>query len=343
MKVLAYRFSAFGDVALVVPAIRSIINSHENVEITFVSRKVFEPLFHNIPGFTFYGIDLEDYNGLMGLRRLYKELELLANWDCVLDLHGVIRTWVLNAFFRIDNYAVFSIDKGRKEKKLLTRKTNKIRTRLKHSVQRTLDVFAAAGLHAIQDNSLTIHSNKEEHKVSLDAFLSSKNLHKTTPWIAVAPFSVHLQKEWSIDKVNELIKEFVDRKYCVFLFGAGEKERAELDKIETNYENVFNLAGNLELGAEILLLEQIDLMISMDSFNMHLASLLGVKVVSIWGATHPFAGFGPLNDNEQFIVQRDDLPCRPCSVFGNKSCYRGDLACLDIEVEEVLRAIDSAL
>ena len=71
----------------------------------------------------------------------------------------------------------------------------------------------------------------------------------------------------------------------------------------------------------------LDLVVSMDSANMHLASLFGVPVVSVWGATHPFAGFygwGQLIGN---AVQLD-LDCRPCSVFGNKPGPRSDLACL---------------
>ena len=57
--------------------------------------------------------------------------------------------------------------------------------------------------------------------------------------------------------------------------------------------------------------------ISLDSANMHLASLTSTPVVSIWGPTHPFLGFSPLF-NDEFIVQlnKEELPCRPCSVYG---------------------------
>ena len=72
---------------------------------------------------------------------------------------------------------------------------------------------------------------------------------------------------------------------------------------------------------------QLDLMISMDSANMHLASLLGVPVVSVWGSTHPYAGFYGWGQSGENAVQVE-LYCRPCSVFGNRACYRGDLACL---------------
>jgi ADP-heptose:LPS heptosyltransferase len=70
------------------------------------------------------------------------------------------------------------------------------------------------------------------------------------------------------------------------------------------------------------------LMISMDSANMHLASLFGVPVISVWGATHPYTGFYGWAQPTGNAVQID-LYCRPCSVFGNKPCYRGDHACME--------------
>ena len=76
-----------------------------------------------------------------------------------------------------------------------------------------------------------------------------------------------------------------------------------------------------------------DTLISMDSANMHLASLFGVPVISVWGATHPFAGFYGWAQPADNAVQID-LYCRPCSVFGNKPCYRGDHACMQQLPEE---------
>ena len=86
-------------------------------------------------------------------------------------------------------------------------------------------------------------------------------------------------------------------------------------------------------------MSHLDVMISMDSSNMHLASLTDTPVVSIWGATHPFAGFLGWNQKAEDCVQLD-LPCRPCSVYGNKPCFRGDYACLNgISSEEILNKL----
>ena len=77
----------------------------------------------------------------------------------------------------------------------------------------------------------------------------------------------------------------------------------------------------------LVLMSHLDVMISMDSANMHFASLVNTPVVSIWGATHPYAGFMGWGQKPHNAVQID-LACRPCSIFGNKPCLRGDLACL---------------
>ena len=81
------------------------------------------------------------------------------------------------------------------------------------------------------------------------------------------------------------------------------------------------------MDAELALMSHLDVMVSMDSGNMHLASLVNTPVVSIWGATHPLAGFMGWGQSEQNAVQID-LSCRPCSVYGNKPCLRKDYACL---------------
>ena len=82
-------------------------------------------------------------------------------------------------------------------------------------------------------------------------------------------------------------------------------------------------------------MSQLEVMISMDSSNMHLASLVGTPVVSIWGATHPYAGFMGWGQSEDNVVQVE-LDCRPCSIFGQKPCLRGDFACLNNILPETI-------
>ena len=61
IRILAYRFSAFGDVAMLVPVFKEFLEQNPNAEIIMLSRKNFEALFDNIPRLKFHGINLSDY------------------------------------------------------------------------------------------------------------------------------------------------------------------------------------------------------------------------------------------------------------------------------------------
>ena len=64
---------------------------------------------------------------------------------------------------------------------------------------------------------------------------------------------------------------------------------------------------------------------------MHFATLSNIPVISIWGSTHIYAGFGALFQPENYAIEisKEELSCRPCSVYGNKPCFRKDYACLN--------------
>jgi ADP-heptose:LPS heptosyltransferase len=94
---------------------------------------------------------------------------------------------------------------------------------------------------------------------------------------------------------------------------------------------------------ELILMSHLDVMISMDSSNMHLASLTNTPVISIWGATHPFAGFMGWNQDPANVIQVS-LPCRPCSIYGQKKCLRGDYACLrQIQPQTITDRVEAIL
>ena len=47
-RILAYRFSAFGDVAILVPVLKEFLAQNPSVEIVFVSQENFQDLFNGI-------------------------------------------------------------------------------------------------------------------------------------------------------------------------------------------------------------------------------------------------------------------------------------------------------
>lgn len=305
---------------MIVPVLKEFLEQNPQVEVTFVSRTNFADLFSGIERLNFCGVNLDDYKGILGLRRLVKELDKAHHPSLVADLHDVLRPKIMTILFQLRQKRIAALDKGRDEKKALTRKENKIKKPLKSTPERYADVFRKLGFPLI---------------------LSNKVYPKNTPknGIGFAPFAQHYGKMLPLEKSYILLKKLAEKKH-VYLFGGGKEEVEILSKWENEIENVTSVAGKLSLKEELQKISGLEVMISMDSANMHLASLVGTRCISIWGSTHPYAGFLGYGQSEDDVVEISDLECRPCSVFGNKECYRGDYACLNrIEISIILKKL----
>lgn len=162
----------------------------------------------------------------------------------------------------------------------------------------------------------------------------------------MAPFAAHEGKIYPLSLMERVIQGVIHTyPQCrIFLFGGGEKETEVMNRWAETWPEVCNASAQLKsLQQELILMSHLQVMVSMDSANMHLASLVHTPVVSIWGATHPYAGFMGWNQNPTNAVQVD-LPCRPCSIYGNKPCMRGDMACMNqIKPEDIIQRIETVL
>lgn len=340
-KILVIRLSAIGDVAMTVPVIHSLATQYPQHQITVLSKSNMSALFAQMPtNVSFKGIDVKGkHHGFGGLNRLYKELKT-EHYDFIADFHNVLRTKYLRLRFWATGKKIACIDKGRKEKKMLTSKDNKCMLPLKTSFQRYADVLANLGL-PIQ---LTFHSIFGDGKGDISSIRSLTGNKGYNHWIGIAPFATHAGKIYPLEKIKTVIKQLSDRpNICLFLFGGGKQETEILSQWEKEYPSTVCIAGKLKWDTELALISHLDVMVSMDSSNMHLASMVGTPVVSIWGATHPYAGFMGWNQVVSDAIQVD-LPCRPCSIYGNKPCYRGDYACLHtIKSESIVELIEKHL
>jgi len=145
--------------------------------------------------------------------------------------------------------------------------------------------------------------------------------------------------------MEEVIDDLVKRNFLIFLFGGGAREIKILQDIDNQYSNVINMAGKIGLVEEMRLIHKMPLMISMDSANMHIASLVGTRVLSLWGATHPYAGFYGWGQSPEDAIYPDatQYPLLPCSIYGNK-VFEGYEECMrSIEPEDVVQRVLSIL
>lgn len=341
-KILIIRFSAIGDVAMTIPVIYSFALQYPEHEITFLSRASLRPLFTGLPSnIHFMGADLSGkHHGLFGLHKLfYNELKGM-NFDYIADFHNVLRTKMIRYRFKLMGLPTAAIDKGRIGKKKLTRRYFKVFENQKSSFDRYTDVLTQLGFSVHPDFS-SIYGEGRGDFAQVRHLTGDKGEDK---WIGMAPFAKHTGKVLPLDKLEQVIAHFAtDSRVKIFLFGGGHKEKEVLAEWAAQCPNVISMVGQLNMSTELILMSYLDAMVSMDSANMHLASLVNVPVISVWGATHPYCGFMGWKQTTDNAVQVE-LPCRPCSVFGKKPCYRKDYACLKmITPEMIIKKIESII
>jgi ADP-heptose:LPS heptosyltransferase len=305
-----------GDVAMTVPVIRALAEQYPNVKTTVVSRPFFKPFFNGIPNVNFFAVDLKGrHKGFLGLLKLYFDLKKL-NIDAVADLHNVLRSQILRTLFELSGKKVVVTNKGRAKKRALTRSENKIFKPVKTMVQRHIDTFQKL------DFTIDISQHKFPQKANLSAEIVTITGEKAQQkWIGIAPFAQYESKVYPQDLMLQIIQELAsDTNTKIFLFGGGNKEIKILNSFSNGNQNVINVAGKLKLQQELDLISNLNVMLSMDSGNAHIAAMLGIKIITLWGATHPFAGFAPFNlPLENCLVSdREKFPLLPTSVYGNK-------------------------
>ena len=309
---------------MLAPVFREFLEQNPFVKIIMVSRKNFAALFSDIANVEFVGIDLDEYKGFLGMKKLANQLIDQFQPHHIADFHDVIRTKILNKVLTFKGYTIYKIDKNKEQKANLTDVWNLDKHQLKQTVERYADVFRSMGFTLSLSHQLRPVVEKKAG-------------------IGIAPFAQHFGKMLPLEKSYEMAKKLSENHHLYF-FGGGQNEEEVLQNWEREIPNSQSVAGSLSMQEELNIISGLKLMISMDSANMHLASLVGTRCVSIWGATHPFAGFLGYGQKIEDVVQIVDLTCRPCSVFGDKECYRGDWACLhELEVGKILEKVNKAL
>ncbi|OXB02820.1 ADP-heptose--LPS heptosyltransferase RfaF [Flavobacterium pectinovorum] len=309
------RLSAMGDVAMTVPVLRAFVKQYPEVKLTVISRPFFKPFFEGIPNLDFFAFDeKERHKGFGGLLRLFQDVRKLKI-DAFADLHNVLRSKIVSLLFALSGKKRATVDKGREGKKELTRTENKIFKQLPTMFERHAKVFEELGF--ILDLSNTTFPEKANLSAEILEIIGGQN----QKLIGIAPFAQYDSKVYPLDLMTEVITTLAQNQdYKILLFGGGKKEIEILDSLSQPFENVINMAGKIKFQQELQLISNLDVMLSMDSGNAHIAAMLGVKVITLWGATHPYAGFLPFNQSLENALtsDRNQYPKLPTSVYGNK-------------------------
>ena len=323
-KILIIRFSALGDVAMTIPVIFSLAKKYPKRTFVFLTIPFFESLRDYLPkNIELLTADIRgEYNGIFGLYRLYRILKKL-NFEAIADLHDVLRSQILRFFFFGQGIKICKIDKGRAEKKRLTRRENKQLYPLISQFERYKKVFEALQLPF--DWNFTNIFNATANKINQEN------------WLGIAPFSQHQGKTYPLSNIEKIITHFHQKNVKIFLLGSAA-DGIKINILQQKYPYIVPIV-DLALDQVLQKIQKMKVVLSMDSANLHFASLVNTPVVSVWGATHPYLGFYGWGQNKENIVQTN-IYCSPCSTFGNKPCFRKDYACLnELPVEKVIERL----
>ena len=330
MTYLIIRLATLGNVAMTVPIIASVSRRYPNDRFVVASKKNLEAMFATMPNVEFREVDNHlDWKGVV---RLWKSLR--DEVDAVIDLQNVLRTRVLDVLMRWSGKHVTRVDYGRIRKHMITFWGIGKNHPLPTEFERYRDTFARAGL------------TSDESFVSLAVKTTTAKCVKETfgekegRWIGLAPFAKSKSNMLPYRVTKDIIEQLTkDEQTRVFLFGAGNIECEMLRLWASVFPRTISVAGRLKLEEELELMRMLDVMICMDSANQHLSSLVGLRAISVWCATHPMIGFGGWKQRSEDTIQRHDLRCRPCTCHGTNHCRYRNYACRQIEAETIVKQI----
>lgn len=329
--ILVIRLSAMGDVAMTVPVLRAFTEQYPEVKLTILTRGFFQPFFRDLNNVSVFAPDLKGkHRGFFGLLELSKELRMLGI-DAVADLHNVLRSNILKVFLL--DLKPIQIDKGRAEKKALVK--GEIFEPLKTTHERYIEVFKKLGF-PLKQSTPTFPKPAELNSKILDIVGRADKR-----WIGVAPFAAHKSKMYPLHLMGEVVSE-LSKNYKVLLFG-GKEDIENLKSLEG--EHIISIAGKLSLDEELDLISNLEVMLSMDSGNAHMAAMMGVKVLTLWGVTHPYAGFFPFHQDKDhmLLADRERFPKIPTSVYGNKFPEGYEMCMETIPPKTVIEKIENII
>ena len=329
-----------GDVAMIIPSVRCLVKAYPDLKITIVTNRFYKPFFLEFKNINFFATDFKNsHKGVKGLFKLYKELKSLKPTH-IADLHSVIRTHFLSMLLKLRLIKIKKIDKLRSDKKKLFKKSNKVLKPLIPTQYRYSEVFCRLGFNI----DLTTHEFPLPKIIKNPAQSLFIGLESEKKKIGIAPFASYTGKIYPLDLMQKVVG-FLQNDYYVFLFGRGKYETDTLKVWTKAYLNVFGCYDLKSLESELEIISNLSAMISMDSANGHLAANYNIPVISLWGLTHPFAGYAPFlsKSENELLSDRAKYPLLPTSSYGNKTPKGYENVMRTIDVNDVILAVKKVL
>ena len=329
MRYLVVRLTSLGSVAMSVPVMWSLSRRYADNEYVYVAQKDLDALFHGMNNVHYVRLDVSQNANAMrrgkALKALAKTLHNEKPFDAIIDWQSGISTLSVRLWAMRHGIQVYRCDSTwfRQRIHILSHGQSvppptMIETYMSATAKAGLETDSCFQALPIEPSSV---------KYVKYTFGDKSDGEK---WIGIAPFAKSASNTLPFRTTKSIIRHYASQPNTrVFLFGAGMVESEMLNQWSSIYVNVVSVAGMLSLGCELELMRMLDGMICMDSANQHLASLVGLRVVTVWGGTTPENGFaGWKQSKENFVEPQCSLTCRPCTINGRARCRKKTFECL---------------
>jgi len=204
---------------------------------------------------------------------------------------------------------------------------------IRHNVERDLDALRRLGIYPQEEEKKLLLPDYQEAERWTDAWLQEKGL---TTFYVLHPVSRWLYKSPSY-KLFKQVLESIDLP-CVITGQWGGNEGRYLDELICSSSRAIYFPSEGSMGRLVSIIKKAEVLVTVDSLPLHLASALKKPTVALFGPTSE-ADWGPWRNPLARVVHYGQ-PCRACYKDG---CGGGKVSeCMEkIDPKEVIGAFQT--
>lgn len=329
-KILYYQPYNMGDVILSSPLIRSLKKTYPNADIDLMVIPKTEEIARHIP--YVHQVILYDKEGRDRKLKEFKKLKQFLHQQhydlAITTSHTTRSAMVMKA-----SGAPFRIGSPEQGGFLFLTHTVREKKEIRHQSESFLDFLNPLGIYE-KDSRLEVTVAAED----TENVIQKLNLNFKRPFVIICPFgSSKPNNKWTNENCSEFIK-LLNPQADLYLIGAksDEPRLEEINKASGGLAKV--LAGVLNLGELLAFIKLADVLVTIDTGPLHMASAVGTRIVGLFGPSNPIL-WGP-RDKDDIIITHD-CSCKPCPM-DVEPCK--DLQCMkSIKADEVRNAVTKLL
>jgi lipopolysaccharide heptosyltransferase I len=346
-KFLILRLSAVGDVIRTLPAAKALKEHYPSSSVTWVAEEPSEAFLKSQPevdevilfprkrwtqGMKSFG---RVWGTIGEMRGFVKDLQM-RKFDVALDFHGILKSGFLSFLSGSPKRIGFDRRSTKEGNFLFSNIKVKLPEEKISRFARNLALLKGMGLEVKElKHGLHIPPKDQEYVAS---FLNASSGSFRRPLIAIHPgtSAKAVFKRWMPDQYAQLADRLVRELKATVLFTWGHDEIEWVEGIRKAMKEVSFLGPKTESLTQLgEVYRHCDLYIGGDTGPMHIASLLGIPAVVIYGPTDPVEN-EPIGNH---IKVRKEVGCNPCHEYSCK-----ELLCIKaISADEVLKATKELL